>query len=399
MQIFTKDDVSQLARHTPSAIAQEVIKNSGDPMAYNALAENPNIHPTIWDALNSDSNLLFFTAQAHLIHNAPDAKRAAELLKADVIVRGQAVELGMPRLSKSDWKRLFKSADFGSYTAGSCIISGNISEKKAAELWKVVTTKPSGSRTKSLYRQAPLHYARTVASLATKYQLLSDKKLLAELLAHPPLDAEIEGSIYLVELSKIIDYRPALMQPLLESKSAQIFFTALSQSRHLTPKQGDSLLRTVLNDGERSTNNEDTASNLAINPRVNPSTRVEAANWLLKHHSSYKSEYVTHLQEVATRLLIPENTTGLPLLTGWEESDAEQRSIWEEYFADAYRYFPTIPAPDLEPLPAKYIIDELTPRLDLLGKSAWEIFISLLPGWQQGLPELLATTTTLVAGK
>ena len=49
-----------------------------------------------------------------------------------------------------------------------------------------------------------------------------------------------------------------------------------------------------------------------------------------------------------------------------------------------------------QPLSPQYIVDTLTPTLDLLGPTAWQVYLQLLPNWQEEHDALLETTKTLV---
>ena len=192
---------------------------------------------------------------------------------------------------------------------------------------------------------------------------------------------------------------------MLASPKAHYFSGAIAGSRHLREPLGSQLFELAAAGYKDSKTadiyNQGTLIYLAGNYAMPHELRLKAYELLStfsdKDSEGYSALVAEERQAVADELQ--------PLTTPWEElAGAEfdallalqgEKGFWDyPSLLGIYRFNQQDNLPEDEPFSAQYVVSELSPRLDKLGLTVWELFIAMLEGWSGSIDELIEVATS-----
>ena len=417
--MYTKEQaLGAIARHTTSHTAQlELLTVTGDEV-HRSLLANPALSPEVWDALYQEltsTNIPVSnrdqSAIATLLNSAPTKDRRSLILtQSDLVIVLNALEAGYTEDDSDLIQLIIDSPTFTTQHAAALLASEKLPEPFISPLWKFLDTgDPSRSMTWTHQpRRAPntpisfhtdLH-ARALQAMVTSYDLLSDDEVFNFIEKHTPYPQ--------MYLDRIIDYRPALVDKLLNAKWYLDYIGSLSASRYLKDEQAQRLLPMFQKLLDHLPNYDSSPnhiwqlaalSNLLYNPGIPAATRLEAWSLIRKVYNpaarASVHRQVRKLKREAKLEIPPLPTPWGSPLTGKANSAVHTLGTWRYPTLDLYgQLFVQEPANPDEVITPEVVAQVITPTLDKAGPSAWRIFLSLLPNWSQGLDDLLSISLT-----
>ena len=206
----------------------------------------------------------------------------------------------------------------------------------------------------------------------------------------------------------MIDYRPTLIPLLIASPYRSNFLTALAISQHLRANTARSLYGALTQCSRYITKEilQDILGSLTRNPSVPYELRAKAIFWMNSSSLNIGTGAFSHSlndlrisYEGLTALGLP------PIEVTWDKAPADKQSeIVKHIDHIGISHFPTLghlprfsdPYTDLEQRNKEFIQKTLTPYLDHLGSSAWDLFLGLLEDWHGSMDALLEVVTTTI---
>ena len=216
-------------------------------------------------------------------------------------------------------------------------------------------------------------------------------------------------------LARAIDYRPSLTHYMAAAPEHLWYCQELAMSRHITLDIAKDLLQHTLTLPTKAPTTKAMLADLATNPWISyplrltaidtyiqrydpPSGGAELADSAVDGFGEYGPSWYglrKFIQRAVTTNQPPlpveiEFANLTPLELDSLHVQIRTAGDWEQYPAleaalDNFFAYPS---------PTPILTDSATAYLDSLGSTAWEIFISLLPGWHQSLAELLEVVTS-----
>ena len=396
-----------MARYTTEFAGQKRLLELGNLDVGSALAKNEELHPLIWDQLYQ-TGAYYPEHKAFLLKNAPTTEQAALLLnEKNKTAKLEALQMGVPKLSEVSKCALYNSPAFDSEHAASVLISTQFLPDFTEKLLSLTVDS-------KLHSQNYILYLPAIEAIATKLNLLKEDELL-QLLIDRPIDS--------YHLSRVLDYHPTLLPPLLDLVEQDPItndwaLIPLARSRHLTDPQSVRLLALTLKRDQSGSWSQDWVGgasddypvvirSIANHPSANIPARLAAARWALNNLHDRNIVGATHRDYVNLPKIIEELTFAPELSqlhTSWSTPPASHHGVIQRALKTfGVHLYPTLTTPLLSdvatPQPqhhfSKDFIDStLLPTLKLNGPTAWDIFISLTPGWTGSEQELLEVTTS-----
>ena len=415
--MFDNKDLQILALNTPSQLAQQVINNS--PNLRHCLYFNQRPTPDIWIGLWKD---LGFDRKldegsmraATMLRYAPTLEIKKLILTSPQEIIPQYLKsvgtyipsgtLPEERLNPIPKEILTALLDPRAYPseeiAAALIISGELELSQIAPLWKRVINglENPDQRIADLEDEYYSQMATDVLlALPERYPAITDEELT--LMLSPMAEATYEIC------RNIVDLRPSIITAMLASPKVHYFKEAVAGSRHLRQPLGSEIFELAIK-GFQDPSLPDiydrgTLTNLANNYAMPHELRLKAYEVLASRPATTSYDYS---QVIATqRQAVADNLQ--PLTTPWEELDDAQleelralqgnNGFWDYPSLLALRRFNHLDnLPDGETFTAQYVVDTLSPRLDQVGATAWELFIAMLDGWSGSIDDLIEVATS-----
>jgi len=411
--IFTKDDLELVARFTPSHLAQKILYQNADTKIRLQLILNPQLSPHIWDKLYKTTTSAQTWDEEHrrraelpaLLTNAPTEDRAAKVLKQreDQIIK-PALERGIKNISAADALALSSAKRITPEYACLLLTSRVAPERSAKRLFEIVRSwaKNSENSTESPDLGSEI-YGESLIAISSHYELLTPEEVVALL-----DELEEVNLLYISWVGAILDYRPDIAPLLLGSKHFLSYSDDIARSQYITPELAVNLLDTLKAARDLTSSSlAQTLELISLNPSVPYSLRHRALVEIKRQRLNYSMS-----KDELNQRLDSHNTAaqlGLSEIKGgWQNATTEQLPDLYRILSQRSWNYPTLYGaslldqdifPGRSNLPTRsYITDTLTPYLDKLGATGWELFINLLPEWAGPIDTLLSviTSTTLV---
>ena len=376
VDIFTLESI---ASYSKSPTGQRMLASLDIEGIDSSLCGNPHLDVGIWDALYLKYEN---TQRTKLIANATTADQARKILAEPVSYRrAAALRRGVAVMDEDTKNEMiaYAQSEPEADCAAACITSGIADETVAHKFWDRVLLDGA-----ILADVGPISFRDVLEGAVEKYRFIGNEQVIqmAE-------DGFFSGYL---SLSRIIDYRPALVRPLLLSNFHKNFYNELAASRYLTSAQAHRMYLGLL----RQREDKQPAHGLEIlgsNPCVSRVTRAACLDILVNERG--QDEFAERL--TAQRAKAAQGIA--PLRSAWQlASEAEVLEIKESLHSISSSCYPTLEgfieklSPNLDSLnyvDRSYVDSVITPMLDSLGESGWDLFISLAGNWSGGVDELL----------
>ena len=414
--MYTEDQPStlQVAMYTKSVIAQrQLLKLSRSEKFKFAFTEilsfNQNLDEDIWRKLYDGAE--DGVAQSRLLHAAPTVALAREILAVrDPNVMHTALDQGIVNMDDDLFNQLLRVIELPELRGFRSIPAVALEYKDlkpsyAKKLAKVILKRGFDPSDPIQDIDA---YARAVALLVARYNLLTDRQILK---------ATNYEDFPERTLVQILDFRPSLL-PLLEKADSYQASFAVAYCRYLTVPQAKKLAakvdlgptfkipkrlgeNTYLTEQDRiDTTRFALIKALVANPFLPAEVRLGVGEPFISNYTRSSNLALTHLRNALTgcRKRLAKGFSHLN--PDWSKnSTAEIASTWGDPTPWPY---PTLAAtyPTFDNNPFNLDVDEgvmqesreilaVTDELDALGDEAWNIFLSMLDDWKGETSDLL----------
>ena len=400
--MFTDLDLTKVGKATPSRLAQSVFIATGRG---GFLATRHEISDEAWNSLwTAEKSRLGASWAPFLIRSAGNAERLAKVLELPSDSSGKAaiaVALQLPgeldpKLAEAMYKKFSPSASDDALAAAICISTGLLEKSLVAQFLNNFLDYNPGSSSNTLLFGDERFRSRLLLQAATLYDSLSDPDLARILCANswtlykenkysllPSNIHSLNETAKLWASSTVAEVRPGLVGTVLDAQPFWPLHPTIAASKHLSDLDASRLLTLI----RKTTLLEPRTSSLVAlclltqNPNVSYSSKLEA--YLLLGQLGVELTSTSGYSRVALATTAGEggvgNTECAPL-----DSNRDTQTVATNH--DAVR----------ESLTDEYVASELSPYLDSLGATAWELFIQLLPGWDQPVAELLEVIDTIL---
>jgi len=368
-----------IAAYTTSTTGQQMLAALDVERIDGSLCANRGLDAGIWDSLYLKYE---DTKRSNLIANATTAEQARKILDEPVPYRrAAALKHGVAMMDEATKSAMIAYAQQSPETdcAAACITSGIASEEVARKFWERVLEDGW-----IIADAGPINFGDVLEGAVAKYSFISNERLMemAE-------DGIFNGYL---NLARIIDYRPSMVRPLLLSNLRRNFYNELASSRYLDESQAHRIYLGLLDQREVKQPGYGFEI-LGSNPCIKRSTRAGCLDVLVNERGASEYEERMELQKVKAALRVP------PVQSDWRRASVrELEEVKQSLYNISISHYPTLES-FLENLPSdpdalnyvdrSYVANVITPTLDRLGGSGWDLFISLAGQWSGGVAELL----------
>ena len=400
--MYTKEQaLGMIASYTPSHTAQAELLSLSTLELRRSLAYNPHLSPRVWDVIYQELTSLDMSSVAHnssaigtMLNNAPTKEQKLLVLTyPDLHTVLTALEQGYtdPELIQ----KIIELPTFTTQHAAALLASGTLPEPFIKPLWNLLSTDEHAiewtERTTSNYHPHTELHAAALQAMVAEYKLLTDEEVFNFIERYTPFPQ--------MRLDQILDYRPTLIENLLEAKWHIHYLDSISASRYLTDAHAERILLILqkLVDKNSAYGQLRCATLLLYNPGIRASLRLQLWPLVKKvykpTHSASIRNQIRKLKREATLAKPPLATPWGTPFTGKAKSAAQTLGTWRYPTLNPYQHL----LAELDPsavITQQLVEEQITPALDAAGPKAWQIFLALLPNWDQGLDELLSLVRT-----
>lgn len=397
--MYTTHDVWEIAKVTPSELAQKELLSFG---CGRVLPSNMSIADSVWDELwGTKDRLLSFITKPELICRADNPHRISRVIDLQEPARlipavcGGSSKAGYALL-KNVFDKYYSPDNVGVVESAICLGTGLLDKHQVKSFLNVVLA-ASGEE---FYPYKPVVAKQftnlVLESTFAKYDVFSDMEIAEILRSRTVIGESASRATLSAERkwhSRLIDFRPGLIQVALADVNHSYLYPAAAVSRYLFEPEARLLLEKILRLGpvNKYYSSELALKILVLNPNVSHMTKAIAYEKLADFcDENFRKESLSEFTKAELML-------GDVNSISWDKFGSfVPRSVvnfLSRFGSDNYPTFvyanPITPAAKNFTIDPEYIQDVLSPYLDNLGVEAWTLFLNLLPGWKLHVSELL----------
>jgi len=401
--VYGQGTLRELAKISPSEVAQRELLSLG---CATVLSFNRNISDRVWDEVWMAEGMGFpvFTGP-NLVRLANNPSRISKVLSTEtpvVLIKAlcrRPYEVGGELLQKL-YDKFYSSEGLSSIDSAICLCTGLLGADEVRSFLSRVLEAPSSDLWSLSENGGGIIKKDVFEVVVAKYEVLSDLEI-AEISGACPWGEDLQSDLSRLNtwrgIAQLIDYRPGLIEVGLSDEKYWYLYTAMAMSRHLFEPEANELFDRVarLTGEKRAAVTKLTLEFLGDNPNVSHRTKSKAYALLADEWNEQFRKSAVRELELADLVGGAENSepwgSGEKVLPKCVSEYIEKRGV-DKFPAFQYDY-PPEPG-DASTLAAMQICDEFSGELDRLGGEGWRLFLGLLPGWSQSLPDLLSVVRT-----
>ena len=359
------------------------------------LSKNESLPADVWTDLYSRRKSKLGII---LLRSAPDSTCAAHILDdLDPYIINESLSLANVTVMDLDTKNKileYSLSEAGASCAGACIVYGLADQPRVKALWIGVTSKANLENGGILYENRYV-----VEAAVSKYNLLQDDEIIE-------LITSKYGMVSSVGVARLLDLKPSLIGKLLmASRGSMIgkFYNDIALTRHISQEQAEEIYLGCLKvtqgvgpDRIASILITSALLTLSKNPSVSHKIRAGALDLLVNdlEIGSLKQDAEDRLKSEVAHAISGKARLG----PDWGGLYGEELVEVVEFLSEDLRAFsyPTLEGTILGKYETnkmkfakEYILNVLSPKLDALGVTGWDLFIDLCVGWHGTVEDLL----------